>query len=234
MLTKSLYSILFISLVSQQTFADSKADLRLFSEFGIGFRVAGAFIETPLGREFDGLITLGTELEVEALSYDGAHFLVIPIGYLSPIPHLRSGSEQITLDTQYRMVEPGLEYNYAWSYFTIGLGSGVSMMIVSATTRIYTTNEPVWIEGDTSDPNDGRIAFPEKRILRREENVGLSIGPFFSLEFGFDVGRVLGGLERLFELKATFQYARRQTRNELYGWMTLYLRPSAFWRKKTK
>ena len=222
MLKQTLAVLILTSLVSLPVFADTGEDLRLFSDFGIGFRIGGAFIETPLARSFDGLFTIGAETEIAVLSYQNSHYLIIPVSYMKPIPRLSGGSEQITVDTLYHLVDIGLEYDFVWSYFTMGLGAGASLMVVTTETRIFEMNEPVLV-------SDDQYGFPNKTLKTLNRESGLNPGPFFNLEFGFDVGRALGGREALFEIKGAFQYVRREVRNELYCWMTLYIRPSAYW-----
>ncbi len=211
---------------------ESKRNFKLFSEFGIGFRIGGTFLEKAVADAFDGLVTLGTEVEVDVFSYNDSHFLIIPASYMSPMPHLRSGSEQILLETQYRIVDIGLKYNYLWSFFTAGTGVGLSMMVVTSTARYYDLLEPGLDIGDPEDPYDDQTVFRQKRIQTVEDHTGTILGPYFNLELGVDLGRLMGGRERFFEMKGTAQYARRKARNELYTWMTLSIRPSALWRKK--
>jgi hypothetical protein len=222
LLKQTLAGLVLTCLVSLPVFADTGEDLRVFSDFGIGFRIGGAFLEKPLARSFDALFAVGVETEITVLSYQNSHYLIIPVSYMKPIPRLSDGSEQIVVDTLYHLVDIGLEYDFDWSYFSMGLGAGASLMVVTTETQIFDLNEPVLV-------SDDRYGFPDKTVKTRDRESGVTPGPFVNLEFGFDMGRVLGGRDGLFEVKGAFQYVRREVRNELYCWMTLYLRPSVYW-----
>lgn len=205
----------------------------LFPEVGLGFRTGSAVIETPMGRSFDALFALGAELDVAIISSaDGAHFLIIPLGYIRPISRVADGSEQIRVETRRQTVDFGVEYDFVWHFFRMGVSAGVSLMVMNAKTTLFDVGDPTLYSGELDDWTDDAYQFPDKTALSTEREIGIRAGPFFNLAFGFDLGRVLGAQKHLLEARLAVQYARRSVRNEIYGWFAFVIRPTAVWMSK--